>query len=130
LFVQGLTLPLLVRWLKLEDPDHHLSNEKQSVILRRKLAVQSLAYLRENHAANISSNTALQQLAQKLEAEQLFDAGTQNQAVFREVYLQLLSHQRKWLRQWNKDLTTDEDIIRNYQTLMDVEEEKMRLRYG
>jgi monovalent cation/hydrogen antiporter len=128
LVVQGLTLPFLARRLKLEDRFHPLSIEKQSVMLRRKLATESLVYLREHHAAEIISNTALQQLEKKLEAEQLFDANAHDPAVFKEVYLKLLTRQRQWLRQWNKDLTTDEELIRKYQMLMDVEEEKMRLR--
>ncbi|HZK65341.1 MAG TPA: Na+/H+ antiporter [Puia sp.] len=128
LVVQGLTLPLLARWLKLEDRFHPLSIEKQSVMLRRRLAMESLVYLREHHAAEIISNTALQQLEKKLEAEQLFDANAHDPVVFKEVYLKLLARQRQWLRQWNKDLTTDEELIRKYQMLMDVEEEKMRLR--
>ncbi|MFI5193666.1 MAG: hypothetical protein ACHQD7_06400 [Chitinophagales bacterium] len=97
-------------------------------MLRRKLATESLAYLREHHAVEISSNTALQQLEKKLEAEQLFNANAHDPAVFKEAYLKLLARQRQWLRQWNKDLTTDEELIRKYQMLMDVEEEKMRLR--
>ncbi len=127
LVVQGLTLPLLIRWLKLEDPDRPLSIETQSVILRRKLASGSLSYLRAHHEREINSSAALQQLEKKLEAEELFDADAPDTEVFKKVYLKLLIQQRQWLREWNKDINTDEDLIRKYQTLMDVEEEKMRL---
>jgi CPA1 family monovalent cation:H+ antiporter len=130
LVVQGLTLPLLARWLNIADRFHPLSRAEESVILRRKLATESLAYLRENHAAEMSSNTALQQLEKKLEAEELFDVNDHDPAVFKEVYMKLLARQRQLLRKWNKDLSTDEELIRKYQMLMDVEEEKMRLRYG
>jgi CPA1 family monovalent cation:H+ antiporter len=130
LVVQGLTLPALARWLNIADRFHPLSGAEESVILRRKLATESLAYLRENHAAEISSNAALQQLEKKLEAEELFDADDHDPAVFKEVYMKLLARQRQLLRKWNKDLSTDEELIRKYQMLMDVEEEKMRLRYG
>ncbi len=127
LVVQGLTLPLLIRWLKLEDPDRPLSKETQSVILRRKLASESLSYLKAHHAKEIYSSAALQQLEKKLEADELFDADAPDQAVFKEVYLKLLTRQREWLREWNRDITTSEDLIRKYQMLIDVEEEKMRL---
>ncbi|GEP97394.1 Na+/H+ antiporter [Chitinophaga cymbidii] len=129
LVVQGLTLPLVIRWLQLDDPDHFLPEAEQNRIIRQKLSDRSLAWLREHHSDALGSNTALQQLAAKWEQETVPDESEWMQDGYRAVYLQLLAQQRAWLREWNKEVSTDEEVIRKYQLLLDVEEEKMRLRF-
>jgi CPA1 family monovalent cation:H+ antiporter len=129
LVVQGLTLPFIMRWLDLHDPDHLLPQAEEDRIIRQRLSERSLAYLREHHGDVLRNNKALQQLAAKWERPQDLHENEVMQDGFRDVYLQLLAQQRQWLREWNKDMLTDEELIRKHQLLLDVEEEKIRLRF-
>ena len=45
---------------------------------------------------------------------------------FQQVYLELLEHQRKLLNQMNHKAEFDEDLIRKYLALIDLEEFKIR----
>ena len=46
---------------------------------------------------------------------------------YKMAYFKLLDEQRGWLREWNKELELDEDIIRKHLMRIDLEEMKMRL---
>jgi len=131
LVLQGLTLPLVIKWVDLEDMDHHLPLEEQHLIVRRKLAEHSVRFLEDQHADLLRHNIALQQLRDKLESDkfELDEYAEAEQEDFRKIYGSLLNHQRQLLIELNRDLETDEEIIRNYQGMLDIEEEKMRIRY-
>jgi CPA1 family monovalent cation:H+ antiporter len=45
---------------------------------------------------------------------------------FREIYLKMLEHQRNLLDQMNHKEEFDEDIIRKYLSVIDIEEFKIR----
>jgi CPA1 family monovalent cation:H+ antiporter len=44
---------------------------------------------------------------------------------FQQIYLQVLEHQRKLLDQMNHRAEFDEELIRKYQTLIDLDEFKL-----
>jgi Na+/H+ antiporter len=131
LVVQGLTLPMLIRWVNMDDPDHYDSPEDQDIAVRKHLADQSLAFLDQHHSETMKDNHALLQLRAKLETEQALPDPEAEvlQGDFRMVYLQLLEQQRKWLLEFNKHPEADEDIVRRHQGILDLEEEKIRMRY-
>jgi monovalent cation/hydrogen antiporter len=131
LVVQGLTLPLVIRLVKMEDPDHYVSAEEQDIKTRKELASKSLAFLDQHHEATMKDNHALLQLRAKLETEGLLPDPEAEllHADYRRVYLQLLARQRLWLLEMNKHPDSDEEIIRRHQGLLDLEEEKIRIRY-
>lgn len=131
LVVQGLTLPLVIKWVDLEDMDHHLPLEEQHLMVRRKLAEHSVRFLQDQHADLLRHNVALQQLRDKLESDkfELDEYAESEQEDFRKIYSSLLNHQRQVLIELNREPETDEEIIRNYQSMLDIEEEKMRIRY-
>ncbi|TDO22847.1 Na+/H+ antiporter [Pedobacter duraquae] len=131
LVVQGLTLPFVIRWVHMKDPDHYNSDKEQADEIRRNLAEQSLSYLREHHAESLEVNTSLQELTAKLETDlNLSDEETgAHHEEFKQVYLRMLDDQRLALLEMNKKPETDEAVIRKYQGLLDIEEEKIRLKY-
>lgn len=131
LVVQGLTLPLLIKWLNLEDPDHYAPLEEQDMLMKKELAAQSIAFLDKHYDGVMKDNDALLQLRVKLEREQSItdpEVGAM-QADFSKAYLHLLEQQRLWLIEMNKRAEVDGDIIRRHQQLLDLEEEKIRVRY-
>lgn len=128
---QGLTLPLVIKWVHMEDPDKYLSAHEQDLLIKKTLAEQSVQFLKEQHSETIKVNKSLQQLIAKLETEKKLpgDAGEIIHEDFRNVYMELLDKQREWLDAINEKVETDEEVIRKHHGLLDLEEEKLRIRY-
>ncbi|MBL0740449.1 Na+/H+ antiporter [Chryseolinea lacunae] len=131
LVLQGLTLPLIIRWVNMEDRDNALPLEQQESILRKKLAVQILQTLDGAHSEKVKVNSRLQHLKDRFERDTKHVEGTDDpeQDEYRQIYLQLLEQQRDLLDRINKDDTTDEAVVRRHQNLLDLEEEKIRSYY-
>lgn len=124
LVVQGLTLPVVIGWLNMEDPDRALPEEEQVEAIRRKLAARSLAILDENHQQTVEANRMLTQLRARYEHDQFGTA--EESAAYATVVLDLLDRQRSWLREINRKNEVSEEVIRRYQTLLDLEQEKLQ----
>lgn len=132
LIVQGLTLPWLIRWLKLEDPDFKTSPTDQDKLIRKNLGEKSISYLEEEHNDFLQTNKGLQKLRtsyeiSKLSADQIPENEHED---YRRIYLLLLAQQRRWLKEWNKKLEIDEEIIRRHQDMVDLEEEKLLIKFN
>jgi monovalent cation/hydrogen antiporter len=132
LLVQGLTLPALIRKLKLgEDPDYPLSPVERDLQLRKQLTEYSLTYLNQHYPTQVKKNPLLHQLCSRFytDNDQLQHQGPAVQIEYREIYLRLLKKQRKYLHELNESLENDEEIIRKYQTILDLEQEKLSCLY-
>ncbi|GAB3882334.1 Na+/H+ antiporter [Spirosoma agri] len=125
LLLQGLTLPYLIRVFRLPDSDHHLPEEEDYHLMYKKLVAESLTHLKTEYAAQVNEHPALQQLVRKWEdSNQLLDDELQT-SDHKAIYLQLLDQQRQWLRQWNKDPVTNEEVVRKHLLRLDLEEERV-----
>ncbi|MCW3093375.1 MAG: Na+/H+ antiporter [Ferruginibacter sp.] len=131
LVLQGLTLPLVIRWVKMEVPDKHLADNEQDLRVRRKLAEHSLQFLNQQDEKVLNSSRPLQELKARFEKEQSLPGMADNtlHEDFRKIYLDVLMKQRLVLDELNKDPETDQSIIRKYHSLLDLEEEKLRMKY-
>jgi Na+/H+ antiporter len=141
LVFQGITLPWLIRKVKPEDKFQSIDEQSQEMIIQKKIAMFSLNYLKENHGHE-TGNTMLTNLIAKLQIEMDFfhtaadpntpnDIETENaRAGFRQIYLQMLEEQRKLLGKINERTEFDEDLIRKYLALIDIEEHKIREKHG
>ncbi|MBO9732771.1 MAG: Na+/H+ antiporter [Chitinophaga sp.] len=127
LVVQGLTLPLLIRWVKMEDPDKHLPRAEQERNIREALIQESIHFLDTYHAKELADNAALRQLREDLEHRKSVSMHNQTEPVdhkvYKKVYLKMLAHQRKVLHELNKNPHTEYELIRKYHELIDIEEE-------
>jgi len=135
LVFQGLTLPWLIRKVKLEHRATEIPEQKQELIIQKKIAEYSLQYLEEKCADDSSRNQHLRNLRDRLR----IDLGALNEALentehmngtstdkYQQAYLELLDYQRKLLDKMNHKEEFDEDIIRKYLALIDIEEFKVR----
>ncbi|AHF14273.1 sodium:hydrogen antiporter [Niabella soli DSM 19437] len=127
LIVQGLTMPWFIKVLRLEDPDHHPAYEEERKMISQRLASNSLSYMREHYADELTAQPALQKISQIWESKKEFTGNEQLNVVCRNVYLEVINKQRDWLHEWNKDLKTNEEIIRGQLMQLDLEEEKLKL---
>jgi len=135
LVFQGLTLPWLIRKVKLERRATDIPEQKQELIIQKKIAQHSLQYLEERCADDSGGNQHLHNLRDRLR----IDVGALNQALentehinetstkkYQQAYLELLDYQRKLLDKMNHKDEFDEDLIRKYLALIDIEEFKVR----
>ena len=138
LVFQGLTLPLVVKWAKPEDNFSPMSFEEQDIKLAKKLAMAGLHFLDEKYKDDIAGNELLKNLQHRYETDisilesedshSLSEAGHGALTQYLQVSTELFEEQRNLLRKINKKQEVDEEVIRKYQNLLDIEEEKIRLR--
>ncbi|KJH72894.1 Na+/H+ antiporter [Aliterella atlantica] len=135
LVFQGLTLPLLIRKVKLKDRFTIIPEQKQEIIIQKKLALASLRFLEEKYSQERSRNEYLDNLFSKLEIELRFfnrqleesDFAWQNSLKgYRSIYLEMLERRRDLLNKMNRRAEFDEELIRKYLSLIDVEEFRTR----
>lgn len=128
LVIQGLTLPWFIRKLKIADT-HSLTRAEEELDKRiqRQLAERSLEYLQQKCSIEVQSHPSIRHLASRWEHAQLMLDDEALNGKYRHAYLKLLNEQRNWLREWNKDFETDEEIIRKHLMRIDLEEAKLKL---
>lgn len=141
LVLQGLTLPTLIRWVKMEDPDATMPEGKQDAVVRKKMSQAALRVLKEQHGEKLENNALLQSLHHRLEvevnmlqavasADTPIDPADTFYPHYRQVYLALLEEQRQLLHNLNRKQEVDEAIVRKYLSLLDIEEEKLYMQYN
>jgi CPA1 family monovalent cation:H+ antiporter len=135
LVFQGLTLPWLIRKLDLDDKYTTIPEERQELLIQKKLAQLALRYLEENQGPDTAQNDYLRNLRMRLQlderflVQQLEEGGhTREEALqhFQHSYLGLLNQQRDLLHEMNQRADFDEEVIRKYLALLDLEEYKLR----
>ncbi len=135
LVLQGLTLPLLIRKLKLEERDDLIPEERQEIIIQKKIAQYSLQFLEDKYGQEWPGNDHLNNLQVRLntdlrnltlELENTVITNESSKGNYHQIYLELLEHQRKLLNQMNQRTEFDEELIRKYHALIDLEEFKVR----
>ncbi|MBS1730283.1 MAG: Na+/H+ antiporter [Bacteroidetes bacterium] len=127
LFVQGLTLPFILKRFPLQHLAPELKSEKeQHQDLRKELHLFTIQFIREKYKNNLKEDLFL---AKKLEQWQdKLDEATEElyHSNRKELYLELLEAQRNFLIEKNKDFKTDEDLIRHQMFMIDLEEERLK----
>ena len=135
LVLQGLTLPWFISKFQPEDHSKSLPEQKQEIIIQKKMAQYSLQYLEDNYGGLWSQNEHLKNLHARFSTDASFFARELNAAdnsgngtliQFQKAYFELLDHQRKLLREMNRREEFDEEVIRKYMSLIDIEEFKLR----
>lgn len=135
LVFQGLTLPWVIRKIKPENNNETLSERMQEKIIQKKIAHASLQFLEENFTEERAQNERLDNLFERLEIELNFfsreiekksDAGDESLKIFQTIYLEMLERQRARLNEMNHLAEFDEELIRKYLSLIDIEEYKIR----
>ncbi|HSY61506.1 MAG TPA: cation:proton antiporter, partial [Cytophaga sp.] len=136
LVFQGLTLPLLIKLLKMQDTGTIASDLEQEKLIQKKLSHSSLIYLESKFVSEDFDNDHVRNLRSRFELEfKFFDAElvedvdpTHKNTIqeYHDTYLELLDHQRSLLEEINKGEEFDEELIRKYFELIDFEELKIR----
>jgi CPA1 family monovalent cation:H+ antiporter len=135
LVLQGLTLPWLIQKVKLEDKYSIIPGEEQEIIIQKKIAKASLQLLEEKYGKERLQNEHLNNLFSRLQIDVNFfqrdvsglKSTTDNTLRnYQHIHLELLEQQRKLLNKMNRLSEFDEELIRKYLSLIDIEEFKLR----
>ncbi|HEY4786333.1 MAG TPA: Na+/H+ antiporter [Bacteroidales bacterium] len=135
LVFQGLTLPWIIRKVKLEDRFRSIPEDQQEINIQKKMTKSSLQFLEDRYGKDKPSNEHIHILRGKLKRDldffdlELQEVNTQKDNALKEyqhIYLELLQHQRKILNRINRSDDYDEELIRKYFALIDLEEFKIR----
>jgi CPA1 family monovalent cation:H+ antiporter len=135
LVLQGLTFPWLIRKVNPEDKFSTMSEQEQERIIQKKIAHFSLAHLEEKFPKEKINNQHLENLMARLKLDlnffqqdftELLNSNENPMNHFQRIYLDMLDRQRKLLNDMNHRMEFDEELIRKYMGLIDMEEYKIR----
>jgi CPA1 family monovalent cation:H+ antiporter len=135
LVFQGLTLPWLIRKVAPEDKNTTIPEHEQELIIQKKIARASLQFLEEKYCKDRVQNEHLDNLFARLqidlrsldqELEESNDTKENSSKSYQSIYLDLLEQQRLFLTEMNRLAEFDEELIRKYLSLIDLEEFKIR----
>ncbi|GAB2606549.1 Na+/H+ antiporter [Spirosoma areae] len=134
LVFQGLTLPWLIRSLKMEDRHTAIPEPQQERLIQETIIRASLQFLEEaghealsnEHIANLHERLQLDlRLLNQAEGEMINIAGNARPG-YQRTYLSLLGRQRSALNELNHRAEYDEELIRKYLAFIDLDEYKVR----
>ncbi|HEX2969735.1 MAG TPA: Na+/H+ antiporter [Bacteroidales bacterium] len=137
LVLQGLTLPLVIRRVKPEIDDF-TPDKDQELKLQRIIAESSVGFLEKKYEEDLKTNSHLNVLYKRLKTDHEYlgrDLVISEETdgdlikVFGMIYLDLLEHQRQIINKLNLDSSYDEEIIRKYASMTDLEEFYVREKY-
>jgi CPA1 family monovalent cation:H+ antiporter len=120
---------------KVEDRYNTIPEQEQELIIQKKIAKASLQLLEEKYDGERKQNEHLNILSSRLQTELNFFQqdlkelanSTDNSLIrFQRIYLELLERQRQMLKEMNRKDEFDEELIRKYLALIDLEELKTR----
>ena len=123
----------MIRKVVVEDKFTAIAEPKQEIIIQKKIALYSKKFLEENYGEE--QNEHLKNLIARLHFDLNFferelaetnDISDNSLRNYQKIYLEMLDHQRKLLDKMNQHTEFDEDLIRKYLGLIDVEEYKIR----
>ncbi len=138
LVFQGLTLPWLIRKVgmaDLEDKYTTIPEARQELLIQQQLTQLALRCLDENDDPGSPPNDYLHNLRQRLQLDTQFfaqamadpaNAPKDARQRYQHHYLNLLEQQRTLLADLNRQVDFDEEIIRKYLAILDLEEYKLR----
>jgi monovalent cation/hydrogen antiporter len=135
LVFQGLTLPWVIRKIKPEDKYSTYAEPEQELLIQKKIAKASLEFLEEKYSAERERNEHLDNLFARLEIDLQFldrelaepsEMEASSSKSFQSIYLEVLEQQRLLLKKMNRKMEFDEELIRKYLSLIDLEEFKIR----
>ena len=121
--------------MNLEERPDTIPEREQELIIQRKIAKTSVQLLDEKYDTERKGNDHLDNLYSRLRLDMDFFEQDRKEIIntpdnsvtnFRRIYLELLERQREMLMEMNRRAEFDEELIRKYLALIDMEEFKIR----
>ncbi len=134
LVVQGLSLPLLIRWFKIPDTEDQVGEEKN---LRIHLSYSAIEFIESNYAQEDATRDALHHIKTKYERriDQIHrrmltaDLSRHSEDVFREfnkLQLNMINFERREIKVLRRRALFSEEVMRKLEYELDLEEAALR----
>lgn len=136
LVVQGLTLPFVIRLIKLKEIDNILSEDAQQAGIKLRLDALALSVIKNKNHSDLDNNELIgfyrstleremSNTQEKLKALQHGDHNTKNIEVYHHLLSEIYDQQRKELFQLRKEKYFSDEEIRKAELQLDLEELKI-----
>ena len=127
LVFQGLTLPFIIKKLKLPKFNDHFPEHETERFILRKLAKSSIDYLTTNYKEEMKNSFELRAVVSRWEQRLVTEEELKIPDHIKEIYIDVLCKKRNILFEINnKYPKINEDIIRKFIHRIDLEEERIR----
>ena len=139
LVFQGLTLPLFIRWMKVEEVDEVVPIEDQMESIRLELARKAVEYLNKHYSAEMNEHETIarvrEQFVRSIQATELALNGdvkreelTSVRRLQKKISLELLELRRNELHRLGEGKRYDDEVIRDLENSLDLEEARLNKR--
>ncbi len=135
LVFQGLTLPLLIKLIKIEEVDEQASMEEQIDEIRVRLGKESIAYLDKHYGKEMLEYETIARVKEQIirsvnasERAKEEDTRAQLSAVrglYNKIMLELLALRRDGLYKIKESKAYDSDVIKEMEYSLDLEESRL-----
>ncbi|MRG43524.1 Na+/H+ antiporter [Chitinophaga sp. SYP-B3965] len=136
LVVQGFTLPLLVKWIKIEEIDPILPEDEQDAGIQLRLKQAALERLNSHYTLEIMENELVGFLkknlendiavtSQRLESLECLDTEQEEKELYNKVLLDIYAVQRQELFKLRKEKYFSDEEIRKMEMQLDWDELKI-----
>lgn len=131
LVFQGLTLPIFLKLLKVEEIDEHVPFDQQKEAIHLFLAKEAVLYLDNNYSKEIADFETIRRIKEQMErsiraTEQTVAEQKQQVASVRKLYkkimLDLTTFRRKELNKLKATKIYDDEVLRDMENNLDLEE--------
>ncbi|WP_028297274.1 Na+/H+ antiporter [Olivibacter sitiensis] len=136
LVFQGLTLPLFLKLLKVEEVDIYIPEEEQIEAIRLELGKQSIEYLDTNYSYEMGQYETIARIKEQLERSVAAAEATSNEddkkqalksvrGLYRKIMLELVSLRRQGLNKFRLEKKYDDEVLRLMENNLDLEEARL-----
>ncbi|HKG07152.1 MAG TPA: Na+/H+ antiporter [Pedobacter sp.] len=136
LVFQGLTLPLFLKWLKIEEMDGQMPEEEQIESIRLQLAKECVVYLDNKYSDEMNQFETIARIKEQLERsiraterkqiEQIQKEEVNSvRKLYREIMIELILLRRTGLHKLKATKLYDHEVLREMEENLDLEEARL-----
>lgn len=136
LVFQGLTLPLFIKWLKVEEVDEYIPEEEQIESIRLELGKRSIEYLDNNYQYEMEHYETIARIKEQLlrsitateqSRTEKGDVQALNtvRSLYRKIMLELVALRREGLNRLRLEKRYDDEVLRIMENNLDLEEARL-----
>lgn len=134
LVFQGLTLPLFLKWLKVEEVDDHMPVAEQKEAIHLQLAKEVVTHLDRKYSQEMSEFETIARIKEQMERsirateQTLSEQKAQVSSVrklYRKIMLEIINLRRTELNKIRTTKQYDDEVLRDMEANLDLEEARL-----